>query len=191
MHMTSVLNDGAGRRVNVQSPIRCLTALPNPGGIHVLPLLVSRAALLTKAPNHLCHQGCQPPVARTPQIKVQLNTLRRRLFTHIVQSLDTDARAPAPNPSPASTSAGCNPTSRWNRVRMKFLSMFTTSCSTLPSQPQGAGPSLVPEARNRTREELQALLLDLHDDLMGQVGLEATPRYGRGKPLIVGGRKAV
>ena len=48
------------------------------------------------------------------------------------------------------------------------LSMFTAASSSLPP---GSGPSaLVPQARSRSRDELAALLLDLHDDLMNQVG---------------------
>ncbi|GLI58627.1 hypothetical protein VaNZ11_000362 [Volvox africanus] len=108
------------------------------------------------------------------EITTHLNTLRSRLFTYIVQTLDTDARAPPP-PSPE---CGPPPTNRWHRVREKFLSMFTASCSTLPPEPQGAGPSLVPEARSRSREELQSLLLELHDDLMGQIHSEVYDFWG-------------
>ncbi|GLC43094.1 hypothetical protein PLESTB_000863800 [Pleodorina starrii] len=112
------------------------------------------------------------------EIKAHLNTLRRRLFTHIVQTLDTDARAPPSQPPHTAPSPGTPPTSRWHRVREKFLSMFTASCSALPPQPAGSGPSLVPEARSRSREELQALLLDLHDDLMGQIHSEVYDFWG-------------
>ncbi|EFJ51098.1 hypothetical protein VOLCADRAFT_103740 [Volvox carteri f. nagariensis] len=108
------------------------------------------------------------------EIKAHLNTLRRRLFTHIVQTLDTDARAPAP----AAAAGTQPPTSRWHRVREKFLSMFTSPSSTMPPQPHPAGPSLVPEARSRSRGELQALLLDLHDDLMGQIHSEVYDFWG-------------
>lgn len=48
------------------------------------------------------------------QIKSHLNTLRRRLFTQIVQTLDTDTHAPPP---PARASA---PATRWFRVRDKL-----------------------------------------------------------------------
>ncbi|GIL70787.1 hypothetical protein Vretimale_3881 [Volvox reticuliferus] len=108
------------------------------------------------------------------EIKTHLSTLRQRLFTHIVQTLDTDVRAPPP-PAPE-----CGPqlTNRWHSVREKFLSMFTASCRTLPPQPQGAGPSLVPEARSPSREELQSLLLDLHDDVMGQIHSEVYDFWG-------------
>eukprot|EP00198_Chlamydomonas_reinhardtii_P007707 XP_001697044.1 predicted protein [Chlamydomonas reinhardtii] len=51
-------------------------------------------------------------------------------------------------------------------VRGASLSMFTAASSSLPP---GSGPSaLVPQARSRSRDELAALLLDLHDDLMNQ-----------------------
>ncbi|GIL46881.1 hypothetical protein Vafri_3748 [Volvox africanus] len=110
------------------------------------------------------------------EIKTHLTTLRSRLFSYIIQTLDTDARAPPPTPAPECGQEA--PTNRWQRVREKFLSMFTASCSTLPPQPQGAGPSLVPEARSRSREELQSLLLELHDDLMGQIHSEVYDFWG-------------
>ncbi len=175
----------------------------------------------------------------TPQIQAHLNTLRRRLFTQIVQTLDADPTAPPPGAFAASVPAGpppAQPPSRWTRVREKFVvsarggwagihvggqtgrtslpraclaqkpafhvalhppsppppfppqSLFTSS--SLPyahpaaAAPGGAGGSAAPsaglvgrggvvcEARSRSREELAALLVDLHDDLMAQIHAE-------------------
>ncbi|KXZ53106.1 hypothetical protein GPECTOR_8g96 [Gonium pectorale] len=114
------------------------------------------------------------------EIKAHLNTLRRRLFTQIVQTLDPDGRSAASAPASAATAAAAP--SFWPRVREKFLSLFTATSAGLPPQgPHGgacSGPSLVSEARSRSREELQALLLDLHDDLMGQIHSEVYDFWG-------------
>ncbi|GFR43890.1 hypothetical protein Agub_g5019, partial [Astrephomene gubernaculifera] len=140
------------------------------------------------------------------EIKTHLNTLRRRLFTHIIQTLDTDTRAPPPPSSPPSSSSGSSSSSTpmqhtWARVREKFLSMFTATSSGLPPHPPppsaaaegssgGAGGSgsgsggprvfagVAAEARSRSREELQALLRELHDDLMGQIHSEVYDFWG-------------
>ncbi|KAG2498988.1 hypothetical protein HYH03_003174 [Edaphochlamys debaryana] len=121
------------------------------------------------------------------EIRTHLNTLRRRLFTQIVQTLDTDTRAGAPsspssssgryanNPNDPSANGGAH--SRWSRVREKFLSMFTSVSSSAP--PGGAGPAgLIPEARSRSRDELANLVLDLHEDLMAQIQAEVTDFWG-------------
>lgn len=55
-------------------------------------------------------------------MRAHLQTLRGRLFSHIITALDTSSPAPAP---------GCVPlaggkASSWQRVRERFLSIFTS-----------------------------------------------------------------
>ena len=56
--------------------------------------------------------------------------------------------------------------SPWQRLRFKFLSLFTHQAGGLGG---GSSSMALPVARSRSRDEMTQLLLDLHQDLMRQV----------------------
>ncbi len=56
------------------------------------------------------------------EIQTHLQTLRGRLFSAIINTLDTSNAAPAPDPTGEHSAASAR---RWQGVRERFLSIFT------------------------------------------------------------------
>ncbi|KAG1654245.1 hypothetical protein FOA52_005800 [Chlamydomonas sp. UWO 241] len=102
------------------------------------------------------------------EVRTMLSSLRGRLFTHIVQTLEADeAESDYHNASDAA------PTGRWARVRERFLSIFASASV---SSRRGGGSSGSGEGGgagcSRSRDEMVSLLMDLHEDLLTQIHAE-------------------
>jgi hypothetical protein len=101
-----------------------------------------------------------------------LSSLRGRLFTHIVQTLEADDD----DDSDHRNTTDAAPAGRWARVRERFLTVFSSSsASGRRASGGGGGSGGSGGGRSRSRDEMVSLLMDLHEDLLTQVSLEMSP----------------
>uniref|UniRef100_A0A7S3R370 Dynamin N-terminal domain-containing protein n=1 Tax=Dunaliella tertiolecta TaxID=3047 RepID=A0A7S3R370_DUNTE len=130
----------------------------------------------------------------TSEVRAHLHTLRGRLFSHIISALDTSSppqTSASSCPSSTTSPIGSKGASSWQRVRERFLSIFTSPrmhpvpgsvttpitqeggsfCSTKDAMLAAAGAVV---ARSRSKSELAVLLAALHEDLTHQIHTEVT-----------------